>query len=272
MRFISAVTISMLAAACGGGKDPVDIIDSAPKAVCGNGQLESPEQCDDGNTADGDGCSSTCTTETALCAVKDDLTSLSIGSQQQRATGDWFDTPAQGPNAGRKEFVIGARLPADLDNSNNTNDGMIVELFATAGVFVANQAKNFDTSPGAASNMVAYDAAAFVLGDFDQAGTVLNLYWARNGSITLSAVGEANGAAITGTVTATDFADVDETGNVIPGGCTTKMGGLQLFLTQMAGAKPGAPGILKPGEPGAMSREELQAMLTAVRERRIRAK
>jgi TonB family protein len=29
-------------------------------AVCGNGILEAGEQCDDGNTSDGDGCSSTC--------------------------------------------------------------------------------------------------------------------------------------------------------------------------------------------------------------------
>lgn len=32
--------------------------------VCGNGTIESPEQCDDGNVESGDGCSSSCTTET----------------------------------------------------------------------------------------------------------------------------------------------------------------------------------------------------------------
>ncbi len=31
--------------------------------VCGNGIVELPEQCDDHNTADGDGCSATCTIE-----------------------------------------------------------------------------------------------------------------------------------------------------------------------------------------------------------------
>ncbi|TMQ14562.1 MAG: TonB family protein [Deltaproteobacteria bacterium] len=37
----------------------------APPAppVCGNGVLETGEQCDDGNAADGDGCSSSCRTE-----------------------------------------------------------------------------------------------------------------------------------------------------------------------------------------------------------------
>ena len=40
--------------ASGGGIAPV---------LCGNGIVEPPEQCDDGNTANGDGCSSFCTLE-----------------------------------------------------------------------------------------------------------------------------------------------------------------------------------------------------------------
>src|SRR4051794_24809396 len=36
--------------------------------VCGNGQLEGLELCDDGNTADGDSCSSRCTpTDPSAC-------------------------------------------------------------------------------------------------------------------------------------------------------------------------------------------------------------
>ncbi|HEX5061822.1 MAG TPA: DUF4215 domain-containing protein [Kofleriaceae bacterium] len=35
-----------------------------PPSCCGNGQLDAGEQCDDGNTTNGDGCSATCTTET----------------------------------------------------------------------------------------------------------------------------------------------------------------------------------------------------------------
>ena len=36
--------------------------------VCGNGITETGEECDDGNTINGDGCSSTCTTETSTYA------------------------------------------------------------------------------------------------------------------------------------------------------------------------------------------------------------
>lgn len=36
-------------------------------ATCGNAVLEDPEQCDDSNTTDGDGCSSACETENKSC-------------------------------------------------------------------------------------------------------------------------------------------------------------------------------------------------------------
>jgi cysteine-rich repeat protein len=38
-----------------------------PPATCGNGHVDSGEQCDDGNTMNGDGCSAGCTTEAAPC-------------------------------------------------------------------------------------------------------------------------------------------------------------------------------------------------------------
>jgi cysteine-rich repeat protein len=45
--------------------DPDCTADPACGAVCGNGVIEGAEECDDGNTNDGDGCSSTCTLEDA---------------------------------------------------------------------------------------------------------------------------------------------------------------------------------------------------------------
>jgi cysteine-rich repeat protein len=51
---------------------------SAPR--CGDGLLFFPEECDDGNTADGDCCSSTCTFEPAgtVCANSADLCQVSV--------------------------------------------------------------------------------------------------------------------------------------------------------------------------------------------------
>lgn len=39
----------------------IDYEASSPPQVCGNGIAEGTEECDDGNTLDGDSCSSTCT-------------------------------------------------------------------------------------------------------------------------------------------------------------------------------------------------------------------
>jgi len=47
-----------------------------PAPICGNGRLEAPEQCDDGNTASGDRCSSTCRTETLAPSSFNDVASI----------------------------------------------------------------------------------------------------------------------------------------------------------------------------------------------------
>lgn len=44
----------------GGSKGDFVLDVEVQTAFCGNGQAEYPEQCDDGNTIDGDGCSATC--------------------------------------------------------------------------------------------------------------------------------------------------------------------------------------------------------------------
>ena len=62
----------------------------APPAVCGDGTVAGTEQCDDGNTTSGDGCSATCQTEyktTANWAVK-----LADGTPQTCPNG--YDTAA----------------------------------------------------------------------------------------------------------------------------------------------------------------------------------
>ncbi len=43
---------------------------------CGNGTLEGMEQCDDGNTTSGDGCSATCVAESSSCATPIDVATL----------------------------------------------------------------------------------------------------------------------------------------------------------------------------------------------------
>ncbi|MCB9506853.1 MAG: DUF4215 domain-containing protein [Myxococcales bacterium] len=63
------VYVSGYGTTCGAfALDIIDITDSGD--VCGDGVLGATERCEDGGTADGDGCSSTCTVETGwTCAV-----------------------------------------------------------------------------------------------------------------------------------------------------------------------------------------------------------
>jgi len=54
----------------GAGSDQCSVnLDCTIPAVCGNGILEIDEECDDGNTANGDGCNSNCNLETGLIPI-----------------------------------------------------------------------------------------------------------------------------------------------------------------------------------------------------------
>ena len=58
--------VSLLLVSCRSGKaiaGKADELNVQPGAICGNSILETFENCDDGNTADGDGCSASCLEE-----------------------------------------------------------------------------------------------------------------------------------------------------------------------------------------------------------------
>ena len=58
----------------GDGCSALCVIEEEPEPICGNGIVEDGEECDDGNTTDGDGCSSLCLTEEVAL---EDITPLS---------------------------------------------------------------------------------------------------------------------------------------------------------------------------------------------------
>ena len=60
---VLVVVASSFAANANIGAYTLDILTQLPAPVCGNGQVEAGEQCDDGNVVAGDGCSPTCQTE-----------------------------------------------------------------------------------------------------------------------------------------------------------------------------------------------------------------
>jgi len=63
-----AGSVDVDAGDCGADEDA----GTSPAAVCGNSVLEQGEACDDGNIADGDGCSATCQFDDNLCTNGDD--------------------------------------------------------------------------------------------------------------------------------------------------------------------------------------------------------
>ncbi|HZF50067.1 MAG TPA: DUF4215 domain-containing protein [Polyangiaceae bacterium] len=55
--------------------------DEPKPAACGNGVVESNEQCDDGNTAEGDGCSAACGEEAKIAPCGDGALDIQAGEQ-----------------------------------------------------------------------------------------------------------------------------------------------------------------------------------------------
>ena len=89
-------------------------VGSVCEVTCGDGALETFESCDDGNTTDGDGCSSTCVIEETCNGVDDDLD----GSVDN----GFADTDADGTADCVDE--------EECDGVDNNGDGSIDEDFA----------------------------------------------------------------------------------------------------------------------------------------------
>jgi len=108
----------------GGGPTGGD--DGSGNAVCGNGIVETGEQCDDGNTVSGDGCSSTCQMDTSA-------TPRITGSMTPPTLELYNPTGVQLTLTGQGGFTGTANLAYSLlDASNNPITGATVTAPATA--------------------------------------------------------------------------------------------------------------------------------------------
>jgi hypothetical protein len=155
--------------------------------------------------------------------------------------GDWFVMFTQGDLNGRKAFDIilnmspeGVAMP----------DVLAIRLLKpAAGNFPINQAQTFDPNP----NTAVPNAWSFWLGDVTLNGGMIadvrQEYYANMGSITVTAIGEADGANITGSTAPITWREIDDQGADVAGGCTASMGvgsasntGFSFNLLQMAGA------------------------------------
>lgn len=167
-----------------------------------------------------------------MCGVKTMFGGLTLGTAAAPAgmamPADWFDVPTTGPAAGKTVLSIGAGLP---DGTATARDIFILEYVKPVGGFALNTAVPFNPDPAAA-----YIAAAFLFSDVDSTGmTYNNFYYASTGSVTLTAVNEADAGITAGMMAATNMREVDEMTNAdIPGGCATMFAGLSFNLKQTA--------------------------------------
>jgi cysteine-rich repeat protein len=74
--------------------------------VCGNGVLQAGEQCDDANTANNDGCSMTCTIENLVAEVEPNNTSADAMTNTVQITGDRFVSGAITPSGDVDRFHV----------------------------------------------------------------------------------------------------------------------------------------------------------------------
>lgn len=216
-----------------------------PAVACGGGDSPTP------TPVNPDGPGTPDTPEVVQCAVLDPIGGLTFGSAampQQTCMMNGADTPCDfiraptmGPNTGMDEFSIAAFLPPEVDGDMDPTDALIVTYVLP---FVNNTPKNLDTGGGIATGMSSYQARAIILGDFNQAGmTVQNLYLASSGSITLTQSGVTAGSTIAGSLSMSDFREVDPAaGTDIVDGCKTSFALNFGVLQEAAPAKPGAPG------------------------------
>jgi len=101
---------------------PVPAPWNAPAAICGNSTIETGEQCDDGNTTDGDGCDSSCQNEApgAICGN----TIVETGEQcddGNTTNGDGCDSSCQNEGATCGNGAV--EVPEVCDDGDAGNSG-----------------------------------------------------------------------------------------------------------------------------------------------------
>jgi len=172
----------------------------------------------------------------AACAIDPKPAGYIIGYMQDGTTpanpvptGNLVTVPTTGPYMGKTLFRLVGGLPS---STAAAEDLMVFDVLKPdAGQFPVNTAINWDPNAAAAAPV----AASYILGDVDDAAmTIGNFYYASNGSITFSAIGTTQGAAITGAVAATMFREIDEQNADIPGGCLASLTGFKMNMINMA--------------------------------------
>jgi cysteine-rich repeat protein len=113
-----------------GGDGPS--IDAGP--VCGNGIIETGESCDDGNTADGDGCNSTCTVASCFVPVTHPTIAAALADSQCSTIDVYSGTYEENLSIGRTISLVGVGAkPSIVDGQGSAS----VVTISTGAVVLA---------------------------------------------------------------------------------------------------------------------------------------
>jgi cysteine-rich repeat protein len=141
-----------------------------PRAICGDGQRERLETCDDGNTTSGDGCSEYCRSE-SLISVRWQLATL---AGDPRTCPDGFDVAEVVSRLGpfnvplRKTFACdaGAGVVALEENTEFGYDvQVLIKSSATGEVYGQSAIEHIvaDGAPGASDHTIVTDAGTITV-------------------------------------------------------------------------------------------------------------
>ncbi len=92
--------------------------------VCGNGTLESEEECDDGNTVDGDGCSATCTIEEEISPVCGNST---VEQGEQCDDGNTTNGDGCSSTCQTEQSIAAVCGNGNLEQGEECDDGNIID-------------------------------------------------------------------------------------------------------------------------------------------------
>ncbi len=128
----------------------------SPVAECGNGTVVSPEQCDDGNGASGDGCSDTCLVEVpyqctvtgpSVCTKQETFCSDGVDNDEDGAA-DFSDAdcmlPGYAPAAPCQSVLVLRSVNVPVDIPDNGYGKRTSAIFVPSGITVAHTALLLD--------------------------------------------------------------------------------------------------------------------------------
>jgi len=109
------------------------------QAVCGDSILETDEECDDGNTIDGDGCSSSCQTESTVPTCGNDFTEPGeacdgddINSYDCTTVAAGFSGGALSCNSNCKTYDVSKCIPGNTINAASCSESDVLAAIDSA--------------------------------------------------------------------------------------------------------------------------------------------